>query len=203
MIFGKRCFFGYVKAPNGEIWWFANPPRREEPTSEELSALESGQWTDLLIDLFSDDAGPAVDIIRATTNRLTAWKTYDVPKVPRWHNERMIIIGDAAHATAPSTGQGASMAIEDAVLLAKCLRDLPFGEAFPALVDLRRERVEAVVAHGARSSNGKAAGPIARAVWDLVMPAVLKRMASSKKQEWMYGYRIDWDCKVERFRRAA
>jgi 2-polyprenyl-6-methoxyphenol hydroxylase-like FAD-dependent oxidoreductase len=37
----------------------------------------------------------------------------------------MIVIGDAAHATSPSSGQGASMAIEDAVVLAKCVRDLP------------------------------------------------------------------------------
>jgi hypothetical protein len=35
----------------------------------------------------------------------------------------MIDLGDAAHATSPSSGQGASLAIEDAVVLAKCLRD--------------------------------------------------------------------------------
>jgi 2-polyprenyl-6-methoxyphenol hydroxylase-like FAD-dependent oxidoreductase len=28
MIFGKRAFFGYAKAPDGEVWWFANLPRR-------------------------------------------------------------------------------------------------------------------------------------------------------------------------------
>ena len=35
----------------------------------------------------------------------------------RWHAGNMIIIGDAAHATAPSSGQGASMALEDAAIL--------------------------------------------------------------------------------------
>jgi 2-polyprenyl-6-methoxyphenol hydroxylase-like FAD-dependent oxidoreductase len=29
MIFGRRCFFGYVVSPEGEIWWFGNPPSRE------------------------------------------------------------------------------------------------------------------------------------------------------------------------------
>lgn len=99
MMFGKRCFFGYVNAPNGEVWWFANPPRRDEPSGAELSAVESEQWMRTLIELFADDAGPAVEIIKATTNRLAAWSTYDLPKVPRWHHDRMIIIGDAAHAT--------------------------------------------------------------------------------------------------------
>ena len=59
----------------------------------------------------------------------------------------MVIVGDAAHATSPSSGQGASMAIEDAVVLAKCLRDLPdVSRAFAAYEQLRRERVERVVA---------------------------------------------------------
>jgi hypothetical protein len=64
-------------------------------------------------------------IIRATKEILAGWNTYDFPTVPTWHNERMIIIGDAAHAASPSSGQGASMAIKDAVVLAKCLRDEP------------------------------------------------------------------------------
>ncbi|MGH3828142.1 MAG: FAD-dependent monooxygenase [Pseudonocardiaceae bacterium] len=39
--------------------------------------------------------------------------------------DRMVIIGDTAHAAALATGQGASMALEDAVVLAKALRDMP------------------------------------------------------------------------------
>ena len=40
-----------------------------------------------------------------------------------WHRGRMVVIGDAAHVTSPSSGQGASLAIEDALILAQCLRD--------------------------------------------------------------------------------
>lgn len=42
-----------------------------------------------------------------------------------WHRDRMVLVGDAAHVTSPSSGQGASLAIEDALMLARCLRDLP------------------------------------------------------------------------------
>ncbi len=48
-----------------------------------------------------------------------------IPRLPTWHAGRMIVIGDAAHAPSPTSGQGASLSIEDAVTPAQCLRDLP------------------------------------------------------------------------------
>jgi len=109
----------------------------------------------------------------------------------------MVIVGDAAHATAPSSGQGASMAIEDAVVLARCLRDLPdVPQAFAAYERLRRKRVERIVAHGARTSNSKAAGPVARVIRDLMMPVILKHVANTRSLAWMHDYHIDWDAKV-------
>jgi FAD-dependent urate hydroxylase len=197
MIFGKRAFFGYAVHPSGEVWWFANPPCTEEPTSAELAAISTEQWRKMLTNLFAEDDTPAVDIIRATPGRLAGWATYDLPSVPTWRRGSMIIIGDAAHATAPSSGQGASMAIEDAVVLARCLRDLPdTGRAFAAYERLRRDRVERIVAHGARTSNSKAAGPVARVLRDLMMPLILKRVASGESLAWMHAYHIDWDAKV-------
>ena len=109
----------------------------------------------------------------------------------------MIVIGDAAHAAAPSSGQGASMAVEDAVVLARCLRDLPdTGQAFATYERLRRGRVERIVAHGARTSNSKAAGPVGRALRDLMMPVILKRVVRGGSLAWMHDYHIDWDEKV-------
>jgi FAD-dependent urate hydroxylase len=197
MVWGKRAFFGYTVSPSGEIWWFANPPSTRELTRAELAATEHMKRR--LLSLFADDATPAVEIIKTTTGELPGTNQYDMPSVPTWYKGPMIIVGDAAHATSPSSGQGASMAIEDAVVLAKCLRDLPdIQQAFAAYEQLRRERVEHVVAQGARSSSGKAAGPIARVLRDLMLPVILKRVASSgeKSLAWMYGYHIDWNEKV-------
>jgi len=197
MVFGKRAFFGYAVHPSGEVWWFANPPRADEPTGEELTSISTEQWRKMLVDLFAEDDTPAVDIIHATPGELSGWATYDLPSVPTWHRGSMIIIGDAAHATAPSSGQGASVAIEDAVVLARCLRDRPdITQAFAAYERLRRTRVERIVAHGARTSNSKAAGPVGRVIRDLMMPLILKRVASGESLAWMHDYHIDWDAKV-------
>jgi FAD-dependent urate hydroxylase len=197
MVFGKRAFFGYAVHPSGEVWWFANPPRPDEPSRAELAAIGTEQWREMLTDLFAEDDTPAVEIINHTPGDLSGWATYDIPSVPTWHRGPMIIVGDAAHATAPSSGQGASMAIEDAVVLARCLRDLPdIGQAFAGYEQLRRTRVERIVAHGARTSNSKAAGPIARVLRDLMMPMVLKRVANGGSLAWMHDYHVDWGAKV-------
>jgi FAD-dependent urate hydroxylase len=197
MVFGKRAFFGYAVHPTGEVWWFANPPRQDEPSRAELAAIGTERWREILVDLFANDDTPAVEIIRSTPGRLSGWATYDLPSVPMWHRGPMVIVGDAAHATAPSSGQGASMAIEDAVVLARCLRDMPdVPQAFMAYERLRRARVERIVAHGARTSNSKAAGPVGRVLRDLMMPMVLKRVANGGSLAWMHDYHIDWDAKV-------
>lgn len=115
----------------------------------------------------------------------------------------MIIIGDAAHAASPSSGQGAAMAIEDAVVLAQCLRDVPdIAAARAAYERLRRPRVERVVAFGARSASTKSAGPVTRAVRDLVLPLVLKRFARVP-QDWLFRYEIDWDARITLTGQAA
>ena len=46
---------------------------------------------------------------------------YDIAPLPRWHQGRLVLLGDAAHAATADMAQGACMAIEDAVVLARCL----------------------------------------------------------------------------------
>ncbi|GII53557.1 FAD-dependent oxidoreductase [Planotetraspora thailandica] len=193
-IFGKRCFFGYLIHPDGEVWWFANPPSRRELTPGELAATSSDEWGSRLAELFADDHGPMLDIIAATDDVMPAWETYDFPAVPKWSNDGMVILGDAAHATSPSAGQGASMAIEDAVVLAKCLRDNPGPrDAFAAFERLRRRRVERVVAQGRRNGSGKAPGPVGAFVRDLAMPVFMRQLTKRDPLAWMYEYRISWE----------
>ena len=198
-IFGKRCFFVHITDPDGTVWWAANPAVPAERSPAETSSVTSEQRRTRLWQLFRNDRGPATSIIEATEEILPDWNTYDVPTVPTWHRDGMIVIGDAAHATAPSIGQGAAMAIEDGVVLAKCLRDCAeIPVAFTAYETLRRERVERVVDQGNRTGGWKALPPLARIPRDAIMHLAMRRMArtGTDPSRWIYDHHIDWTAPV-------
>jgi FAD-dependent urate hydroxylase len=193
--FGRRCFLGYVASPDGDVWWFSNPPS-SEPEGGGTRPLDAA-WRERLLDLFRDDDLPMAALLDATEEGFAGWPTYDIPTVPRWHRDGMVLVGDAVHAASPASGQGASMAFEDAVTLARCLRDRPGpAEAFAAYERLRRSRVEAVVKRGKRGGDAKAPGPVGRWMRDRVaMPLFAAYLARSKTppDAWLTGHHIDWD----------
>jgi FAD-dependent urate hydroxylase len=196
MIFGRRAFFGYVTDLDGGTVWFANVPRPAVSPAER-AATTAGQWQRQLLDLFSGDAGPATDLIADGRLELAGDSTHDLPSVPTWHRGPMVIVGDAAHAPSPTSGQGASMAAEDAVVLAKSLRDLPdLPRALAAYEGLRRKRVERIVAQGARTGSAKTPGPVGRALRDLALPLVFKLLVTDRSLAWIYDHHIDWDARV-------
>jgi 2-polyprenyl-6-methoxyphenol hydroxylase-like FAD-dependent oxidoreductase len=193
MIFGKRAFFGYALAPSGEVWWFANVPQPREPARGEVQAIDPEEWRQRLLGLFADDAGPAVRLIEATPRLSAASPIHALPHLPAWHRDRMIVIGDAAHAPSPTSGQGASLSVEDAVALARCLRDLPTPAAALTRFEAeRRRRTERIVKWAARISSSKAAGPAGRVVRDALMPVFMKMAASSPMMKEIYGYHLEW-----------
>lgn len=198
--FGRNCFLGYSVAPDGSVWWFANPASRQEMGRAELAAISEDEWRRRLHALFAGDDLPAALLIDGSDHIFAGWNTYDFPTVPTWHRDDMIIVGDAAHATSPASGQGASMAIEDAVTLARCLRDNDsVAAAFADHESLRRERVEKVVRQGKRNGTGKTAGPVARVIRDkVIMPMVASRAAKTgaSPSEWLFGHHIEWDARV-------
>jgi FAD-dependent urate hydroxylase len=196
MIFGRQAFFGYVVDPSGGTVWFANVPR-EQVSAAERAATTTEEWQRWLCDLFANDRGPVADLIAAGRLELVADNTHDLPSVPTWHNRSMVIIGDAAHAPSPSSGQGASMAAEDAVVLAKSLRDIPdFPQALDAYEQQRRRRVERIVAQGARTSSAKTAGPVGRALQAVMLPLVFRYLVTEKSQAWIHQHHIDWGSTV-------
>lgn len=63
-----------------------------------------------------------------------------------WHSGRVVLLGDAVHATTPHLGQGAGMAIEDSIVLAEELaRQETVPEAFAAYRERRFERCAYIV----------------------------------------------------------
>ncbi len=202
-VFGRRGFFGYQITGDDEVWWFANQPAPAEPTAAELAG-RTPEWSKrLLTELFADDAPPARQIVEVSDDNVD-WLPMHSMAAPRtWHQGRVVLIGDAAHVTSPSSGQGASLAIEDAVTLARCLRDLPDAAAFASYQGLRADRVKKIHASAKRVNNSKAAGPVGRVFRDLLTPVFLKVMASPKSLQWLHGHHIDFEAPVGRSAAAA
>lgn len=85
-------------------------------------------------------------------DRLSIWPYYVVPQLDTWSSakQRVIIVGDAAHAIPPTAGQGASQAFEDvfslALLLSKIGGQVKLDAALEFWQQYRMERVKKVLA---------------------------------------------------------
>ncbi len=190
MTFGKYGFFGHQVLESGEVYWFHNSemPAGTEPA--ELAALPDDRWKERLLAIHRDDHEPIEQIIRAARGPIGRWAGHDMPELPTWHDGPVGLIGDAAHAMAPSAGQGASMALEDAVVLASCLRDHPDpAAAFTAFERIRKPRVDPTVRQARRNGDHKAPSSAAgRALRDLVLPVFLRAgiRAGTRLHSWTH-----------------
>lgn len=190
-VFGRHAFFGYHLTAERDVVWFVNAPR-PEITPAERAGTSPEQWQRRLAALFTEDLGPAVELIRVGRLEVAADNTYDLARLPVWRRGPMVVIGDAAHAPAPSSGQGASMALEDAVVLAGSLRDAAsVQDGLATYESRRRDRVERIVRYGARTSSTKTTGPVAQVLRDVVLRLVFRAFVTERSLEWMYGHRVD------------
>ena len=70
-----------------------------------------------------DGWGPASQAILESIPEPTRWALHELPELPRYQRDRVLLVGDAAHAMVPHQGAGAGQALEDAHVLARLLTD--------------------------------------------------------------------------------
>lgn len=197
MTFGKRCFFAWQVFADGSGIWFVNLPVPEPLSVADQRERGSAYWIEHLRQLCADDNTPAARMLAATDPKtmLFAGSTENMATGVTWSRGRMVLTGDAAHAPSSSSGQGASLAAESAVELARCLRDLPLPQALTRYEELRRPRVEKIIKETARTNSRKAAGPVARVIRDALLPTMFKLM-KPESRAWQFRYPIDFDAPV-------
>ncbi|GMU82299.1 MAG: salicylate hydroxylase [Planctomycetota bacterium] len=140
-IWGRGQRFGITPLPGGRVYWFAvaDAPAGDSSPDEHSEVSR----------LFRSWAPPVPQII-AQTPADAVIRNDIIDRVPArpWCREAVVLIGDAAHATTPNLGQGGCMAIEDAPILARCLKaNGSTSAALEAFERLRFERTAAVT-HG-------------------------------------------------------
>ena len=96
-------WYAAAKAPEGQVDAAGGQKREEE--------------------LFQDWHTPIPELIAATDeDNILQTDLYDrVPSLP-WSQQNITLLGDAAHPTLPTMGQGACMALEDAIVVTQCVR---------------------------------------------------------------------------------
>lgn len=194
MVFGRRSFFGYLVRDGGEVYWFANLTRPDGDRTA-LRDVPAGQWLATLRELHAGDPSPVPDILQHATGEVGGYPIDDLAHVPHWSRGRVAAVGDAVHATSPSAGQGASLALEDAITLARCLRDLPdHGAAFAEYQRLRQPRAEAVVGYAQAINRQKRVtrSRIGIALRDAMLPMFLRKARDDTRNDWLYNHEIAW-----------
>lgn len=112
--FGAR--FGQVPMSGNRVYWFATQNVAE---GERLSSEKAR-----LRDLFRGWHAPVEALIEAADeSAILRNDIYDRPALANWGSGRATLLGDAAHPMTPNLGQGACQALEDAVVLARCLQE--------------------------------------------------------------------------------
>ncbi len=187
-VFGRRSFFGAHPLPTGDVVWFVNEPR-PVISREERAATTQAEWLAHLGDLVREDAGPASDLVAAGVLELAGDSTFDLPHVPTWWRGRNVLVGDAAHAPSPSSGQGAAMALEDAVVLARSVASHGVG-GLAVYEQARRQRVEAIVRAGARSSSAKIPGRVGRVLLEAMLTGVFRSGVAARSTAAITAHRL-------------
>jgi 2-polyprenyl-6-methoxyphenol hydroxylase-like FAD-dependent oxidoreductase len=193
--FGRRAYYLYWRTVDGRVTWGANLPSKQYLSTTDARKIPTADWLTTLRETYAGDI-PGGQLANLTTEDTlqVLGAIHIMPPIPQWHRDRMVLVGDAVHAPSNSTGQGASLAIESAIQLARCLRDLPDPiSAFAAYEGLRRERVEKIARRGARTNSAKTPGAVGRRVMQTVMPLFFKVMNFEKTIGPEQRYAIDWD----------
>jgi len=145
---GRAGRFGLVPVANGRLYWFAclNSPEANNPFFRAYRVADLQRQ-------FAGFHAPIPQVLAATTDADLLWgDLFDLAPLASFVFGRVLLLGDAAHATTPNLGQGAGMAVEDAAVLARCLRRAPASlpTAFQAFDRQRRPRTRRIVEQSRR-----------------------------------------------------
>jgi len=178
-IFAKRGVFIYLPAPDGSIWWTAQVATLQPPPDPAAVSLAD------LAELFRTEP-QAATVLRAATAIYAANIGHVLAPVTCRYQGHTVLIGDAAHPV--GAGQGASMALEDAAVLA---RELAAADSIPAALaafDRQRHlRAGKLAKIETANRDAKTAGPLATRMREMIMPHVFNRFYE-KATSWLYEY---------------
>ena len=146
---GER--FGCVPIRPDLVYWAAAQVRllnEATPTADMRKEVE---------DLFAEWPEPVAHLIRSTpANAIRLIAVHDLEPLHTWSRANVLLVGDAAHAPLPTSGQGACQALEDAWHLARCLDGASGGldDVFQAFSRIRAPKTARLAEQGRVFARG-------------------------------------------------
>ncbi|MFD6447304.1 FAD-dependent monooxygenase [Promicromonospora sp. NPDC060204] len=181
IMFCREGAFLHVTAPDGDVWWQAQVTSAEQP---DLGA-SAESWRARLADVYRREPGPRLAVERAVSLQGTTLQ-HSLAPVPMWHTDDAVLVGDAVHPV--GAGQGAAMAVEDAVALAAALAE---ADTIPAALAgyerARRPRVSRTLRASDDNRQAKRANPLALRLQEVMMPLVVPHVFE-RATGWLYDY---------------
>lgn len=187
--FGQSGFFGYgfcgPDPADGVMWWSTQPAHGIDAAT--FRAMNQGAIKQHLQNFHRGWHDPIPQIL-AAADSIGVTDTLDVATLPTWSRDRSLLIGDAAHATSPHAGQGASLALEDAMRLGSLMsEEQELRLTFQNFEAERRPRAEKIVALARRNGNSKREfSPTGAWIRDHMLKLLLP--LSSRGMDFMYAY---------------
>ena len=162
-----RTAFLAVPIGNGKVYCYCDVATQSSTELHEDPA-----------ELFADFAEPALELLESVAGRRVPHRaTIEEVSLASWVQRRVLLVGDAAHATSPNMAEGAAMALEDALVLAECLSGQDtVPTALNAFESRRRSRTDWVRAQTHRRDRARY---LPTPVRDLVMRAFGQRIFRS------------------------
>ena len=176
---GRGKGFGFMMLGKGRMYWYAAALAPENQPDAPIGRKKE------LVNMFQDWFDSIPELIAATDETdIIKTDLYDrVPALP-WSKQNITLLGDAAHPTLPTLGQGACMALEDALVVTKCLLESPSPTtAFQNYESQRFSRTKSIVEQSLRSGQmGQLAHPITvklrEALMRLMKPVIINSFKS-------------------------
>ena len=164
---GARTAFLAVPIGNGKAYCYCDVATQSSTELHEDPA-----------ELFADFAEPALELLESVAGRRDLHRaTIEEVSLASWVQRRVLLVGDAAHATSPNMAEGAAMALEDALVLAECLSGQDtVPAALNAFESRRRSRTDWVRAQTHRRDRARY---LPTPVRDLVMRTFGRRIFRS------------------------
>jgi 2-polyprenyl-6-methoxyphenol hydroxylase-like FAD-dependent oxidoreductase len=188
---GRGARFGCAHIGDGRVYWFATANAPEGEKDGPPVSLAGPKAT--LLRLFSGWHRPVANLVQAAEEgTILRTDIYDrEPLGEHWGEGRVTLLGDAAHPMTPNLGQGACQAIEDAVVLARCLGERgATAESLRSYERLRSDRVAMVVRRSRRVGMvGQVKNPAICWLRDRAL-AMIPPKAQLRQLEEIVGYEV-------------